>query len=182
MSSVYDVGPTEGTEWCNPVNKADFKRFVAEINGTPRRTTWTPIAMKLLRKTLRKRFKQSDSPWFGSDALIFRQSAIEKMKPILDIHGELLPLVCAEAELWVFNATFVLDALDDQASEGSRFDDGRFMSIDKHVFYPDVVVGVDMFKLVNRRVSPTFVSDRFVDLWNASGLRGLVFKKLWSSE
>lgn len=182
MGHIFDVGPTEQTQWCQPVNRADYERFVEEINGTPRKSTWKPISMKLMHKARRYRVKYADSPWLGSDALIFRKSAVEKMQPILDAYGELLPLECADAELWVFNPKLVLDALDDTASEGPRFDDGRFMMIDKYVFHPDVVAGVDMFKLSTRRVSPTYVSDRFVDLWNASGLKGLTFDKLWSSE
>jgi len=138
------------------------------------------MQVKLLRKTLRQRFTYSDSPWSSSSRLIFRPSAIEKMKPILDTHGELLPLECPDAELWVFNPTIVLDALDENASVGT-LSNGRLILIKKYVFRPDVVAGIDMFKL-NRRASTTFVSDRFVDLWNASGLKGLKFDKLWSSD
>lgn len=181
MGSIYKPRPTETAEWCNPVNSDDFERLIVEINGTPRRVGWKPMPMKLIHKTLRKKFTYSDSPWNGSSSLIFRKPAVEKMKPILEEYGELLPLVCPDAELWVYNPTVILDALDDQATQGSRFDDGRFMMIDKYVFHADVVRGIDVFKLVNRRASITFVSDRFVDMWNASGLKGLKFDKLWTS-
>lgn len=178
MACVYVVGPAEGTEWCHTVNSDDLERLIVEIDGTPRRATWKPIPMKIMRKALRHRVKPSDSPFSSSSELIFRPSAIEKMKPILDAHGELLPLACPDAELWVFNPTIVLDALDNKASIGSRDADGEFIIIDKYAFHAGVVKGVDMFKLANWRASPTFVSDRFVDLWHASRLRGLVFKEM----
>lgn len=42
------------------------------------------------------------------------------------------------------------------------------MIIDKYVFYPDVVKGVDIFKLANDRARPTFVrSRRRLGMYNA---------------
>lgn len=181
MSSIYEPGIMERYEWCNPRNPAEYERFILEIDGTPRTATWKPIPVKLLHEAARQKMLRSDSPWHGSCSLIFRKTAIDKMKPLLEEYGELLPLECPEAELWVYNPTVVLDALDKKASEGSRFADGRLMIIDKYVFYPDVVKGVDIFKLANERASSTFVTDRFVDLWKSSGLIGLRFDKLWSS-
>jgi hypothetical protein len=182
MGNIYNPSSSEGAEWCNPVTDEGSERFRFEIDGTPRGTTWKPLAMKLLRKALRRKIRHSDAPWHSTSKLIFRESAIEKMKPILDTHGELLPLECPDAELWVFNPTIVLDALDEQASIVSRSNSGQIFMIDKHVFHADVVAGVDVFKVASWCKGPVFVSDRFVDLWNASGLRGLEFKKLWSSE
>lgn len=182
MGSVYKASSTERTEWCNPVTDEGSEQFRVELDGTPRRETWKPVRVKLLRKTSRRKLLSSDAPWHSTSNLIFRTSAIEKMKPILATHGELLPLECPDAELWVFNPTVVLDALDEQASVASRSIHGGIYLIDKHVFRVDVVAGVDIFRLANWRTGPTFLSDRFVDLWNASGLRGLEFKKLWSSD
>ena len=181
MGSIYKPSSTEGAEWCNPVTDEGSERFRFEIDGTPRRTNWKPLAMKVLRKALRRKIRHSDAPWHSTSTLIFRKSAIDKMKPILDTHGELLPLECPDAELWVFNPTIVLDALDEQESIASRWH-GKIFMIDKHVFHADVVAGVDIFKIASWRGGPVFVSDRFVDLWNASGLRGLTFDKVWSSE
>ncbi len=45
---------------------------------------------------------------------------------------------------------------------------------------PDVISGVDIFKIPSLRVSPTYVSERFVERVKAAGLRGLVFNKVWS--
>ena len=51
----------------------------------------------------------------------------------------------------------------------------------KHVFRANVVAQASAFKIPNLRVSPTFVGERFVELWNSAGLKGLDFKKVWSS-
>ena len=181
MGNIYEPGPMEKTEWCNALDTPNWERLWEEINGTPRQAGWKPIAMKMVRKASRQKLTYADSPWNSGSSLIFRKTAIDKMKPLLEEYGELLPLECADAELWVYNPTVLIDALDKKASEGSRFADGRLMIIDKYVFYPDVVKGVDIFKLANERASSTFVTDRFVDLWKSSGLIGLRFDKLWSS-
>lgn len=61
-----------------------------------------------------------------------------------------------------------------------RFSNGRVMRMTRHAFRPDVISGVDLFKIPNLRVSPTYVSERFVERVKAAGLRGLVFNKVWS--
>jgi hypothetical protein len=183
MTTIYEPGPIEGTEWCNCCGPDQSERLVAEINGTPRRGTWKPVAVKLIRKTMRHKFRQADAPWRSAATMVFRRSVLDKMGILLEANGELLPLECADAELWVYNATNVLDAFDDAASEGKRFeDDGYLYSISKFVLRADVVEGVDIFKLKGRRVSPTYVSEKFVEMWKTAGLTGLRFDKVWSSE
>jgi hypothetical protein len=182
MTIIYEPGVTERGEWCNTCTTEDFNRFRVELDGTPRRATWKPVCVKMIRRTLRHKFQQVDAPWYGSDLLIFRRSVLEKMGAILEANGELLPLKCADAELWVYNPTNVLAALDKEATVGDRFDDGCFAQITKYVFFPDVVAGVDVFKLKNERASSTYLSDRFVEMWKAAGLTGLRFDKVWSSE
>lgn len=182
MTTIYEPTVVEGSEWCNCSGPDQSKRLVTEINGTPRRDTWKPVCVKLIRRTTRHKFRQVDAPWYGSDVLIFRKSVLDKMGSILEANGELLPLQCEDAELWVYNPTNVLAALDKVATIGNRFDDGCFAQITKYVFFPDVVAGVDVFKLKNERASSTYLSDRFVEMWKAAGLTGLEFIKLWSSD
>jgi hypothetical protein len=70
-------------------------------------------------------------------------------------------------------------ALDEASSSTRRFSDGRIYAIDQHVFRYDAIKGSNAFKIENLRVSPTFVSNRFVDAWYAAGLRGLEFDQVW---
>jgi hypothetical protein len=79
----------------------------------------------------------------------------------------------------MYNPTRVVEALDEPASSVIRFSDGRIMMIQRHVFRADVIGETDVFKLPNLRVSPTFLSQRFVDRWEASGLKGLDFERVW---
>lgn len=181
MGSIYDLCPTEGTEWCNPATDEASEFFRTGFTGASLRDTWKPVPMKMVQKTVRRKMRYADAPWRSSSSPVFRKSAVEKMRPILDEYGELLPLECPDAELWVFNATNILDAFDEETSVYSRSITGQIYLIDKYVFRPHVVDGIDMFKVASWRAGPTFVSDRFVDLWNASGLKGLKFDKLWAA-
>jgi hypothetical protein len=178
---VYVPLSAEGFELCHPERHEDFETLNAQINGTPRGLTWRPIPVRLIQEDQGKKLAASDSPWLGSHALIFRQPAVDMLGALLTKYGEMLTLKCPEADLFVFNATCVLDALDEQASKVTRFSTGRLMRVTRYVFRATAIGGFDVFKIPNLRVSPTFVSERVVESWSLAGLRGLVFNKVWST-
>ena len=180
---IYEVNSREGYEFCHPKeDKDDFERINLLINGTERRQSWCQVNMRILTKDMGKQLLESDSPWLGSHALIFREQAVSVLYPLLSTNGELLPLACAEAKLSIYNPTKVLDGLDESASAATRFSSGRIMSITRYVFKLEVVRDAEIFKLSCLRVSPTFVQQGFVDLWNASSLRGLHFRQVWDGD
>lgn len=180
MGDVYVPQPAEGFELCHPERQEDFETLNITIDGTPRSETWRSPPMRLVREDRGKVLAESDSPWLGSHALVFRRPALGDLEALLRSCGELLPIACSDPDLVIFNATRVLDALDEQASGILRFSSGRIMRITRYAFRPDVTLGVDLFKIPSLRVSPTYVSQRFVERVEASGLRGLVFNRIWS--
>ena len=181
MAGIYVPQSAEGFAFCHPERQEDFETLNITIDGTPRQGTWRSPPMRLIREDEGKRLAESDSPWLGSHALIFRRQALGDLEAILLSHGELLPVACSESDLVIFNATRVLDALDERASGVLRFSNGRIMRITRHAFRPDIIAGVDIFKIPNLRVSPAYVSERFVERVKAARLRGLVFSKVWSA-
>jgi hypothetical protein len=176
---IYEINSREGYQFCHPKDKDDFERINLLINGTERRQSWSPVNMRILKEDMGKHLRESDSPWLGSHSLIFGEQAVSVLHPLLAANGELLALACAEAKLSIYNPTKVLDGLDESASATTRFSSGRIISITRHVFKPEVVREAELFKLSCLRVSPTFVQQEFVDLWNASQLRGLDFMQVW---
>jgi hypothetical protein len=176
---VYKALGSDGFELCQPVNDEDYERIDVEIGGRSVRSSWRPIPVRLIREDEGKALVISDSPWLGYGPLIFRPSVVKALGLLLQEYGELLPLMCQETDLVIYNPTLVIDALDEEASSLMRFDDGRIMLIQNYVFRSDIVGENDIFTIPSERVSPTFFSHRFVDLWIASGLRGLEFKQVW---
>lgn len=179
-NALYVPSGAVGYELCQPLIVEDFQRINTEINGVARRATWKPLTVALIRTEGESRLRRSDSPWLGVHALIFSQNAIESLGGVLSENGELLPLECAGEELFIFNPTKVLKALDEEASSLTRFDSGAIMMVRNYEFLPEVVDQIDMFKLSNLRVSPTFLSHKFVQLWRESGLEGIEFKRVWN--
>jgi hypothetical protein len=177
---IYVPIPLEQYELCQPVNHAEFDKIIVQLNGISRKSTWQPITMEIIHEDEGRKFLESDAPWLGPHALIFRQAAVQTMGQMLNEFGELLPLQCDEAELSIFNATQILDALDEAASSIVRFSTGRIMTIERYAFRPDTIKDNHIFKIPNLRASPTFVSNHFAQLWKSSGLKGLGFTKVWS--
>ncbi len=181
MAEVYVPQSAEGFEFCHPERQEDFETLNVTIDGTPRQDTWRSPPMRLVHEDQGKKLAESDCPWLGSHALVFRRNAISGLESVLREYGELLPLACSETNLVVFNATRVIDALDERASGIMRFSNDRIMRITRYAFRPEVIAGVGIFKLPSLRVSPTFVNEDFVKAWKAARLRGLVFNKVWSA-
>jgi hypothetical protein len=176
---IYVPLPAADAELCHPVDGDDFERINVTINGVPRAAEWVPLRMQLIGMDEGRPLSESDSPWLGSHALIFRPKAIQALGPMLSDHGELLPLQCPTAEVSIFNPTRVVDVLDEAASQVLRFKSGKIMGVRKYAFRPEPLDGVHAFKIPNLRVSPTFVSESFVATWRSAGLRGLEFRLVW---
>lgn len=180
MMVLYTPLGLDNFELCHPVDEGDFETINLLINGEPRQATWEPLPVRLIRKDQGRKLLPSDTPWLGEHALIFKQSAIDILGAMLREYGELLPLECSEAEVFIFNPTRVIDVLDEQRSSLLRFSSGRIMDISRYIFHADAIRNISIFKIPNLRVSPTFVSQPFVDLWRSAGLKGLEFTQVWA--
>lgn len=181
-AGIYVPMGSEGFELCHPVVDEGFEKINVEVSGMPVGENWKPIPVHLIKKEHGRPLHASDSPWLGSQAMIFRKnSVLPALGTMLAEFGEILPLACQDENLMIYNPTRKIDALDEKASTIVRFADGNAMWITKYVFSIEKIKNVDIFKIPSLRVSPTFLSHRFVDLWNESGLRGLEFNQVWAS-
>jgi hypothetical protein len=82
--------------------------------------------------------RYSDFPWYGSHVLILRSDAANGLRETMRPSGEFLPLKGGDG-LELFNATTVLDALDEDRSEITRFDNGDVLDIERYVFRQEAV-------------------------------------------
>lgn len=170
-----------GYEVLNCVDSQGGEIF-AELDGLSRSKIWKPIRVRRFRASAREGFRASDSPFRAGHVLIFRRSAVDALRDMLDAHGELLPLEDeGGVELFAYNPR-ALAAADQVLSDGTRDEEGRFESIRRHVFIPSIVEGIDVFKIAQRRAGRIYVSDRFVQRWKQAKLKGLDFTPVWDSD
>lgn len=171
----------EGFEWINTLDDSEYDTFL-EFDGAPRAPTWKPICVKRVRADKRSAFMPSDFPWLGAHALIMRRSAVDALRDLFDADGELLPLSTTDGiELFVFNAR-VIDAMDRPNSSLELYPGtDRIMRVKQLALLGPALSRAALFRLAHRG-SPTYVTSRFVERYEAAGLSGLTFKHVWSSD
>ena len=79
--------------------------------------------------------------------LVLRDRAVDSIGPILEPHGQLLPLACAEARLVVFDAQVLPGVLDEERSELVRFGTGRIMKLKVPMFRSSYPQGAGAFEV-----------------------------------
>jgi hypothetical protein len=172
---VYDPIGMERIELCLPVGEGASLKFGSLFRGKAQSENWVPPKMELHSEDEGKKLGYSDAPTVNSEALIFRPSVVAAMGDMLRQYGELLPLDCPGEDLVVYNVTRLIDALDEERSVLRRLESGVLYMIECPAFRPEVVEGVDIFKIPQMGAGTIYVSHRFVDLWQASKLHGLNF-------
>lgn len=180
MDIYKSIGAT-GYEMIRFTGGYDDWQLAGNLDGSPRLDQWKPIPVKRVRVSKREAFRPADLPYDGN-SLILRRSAVDALRDMLDAHGELLPLQDeGGVELYVLNVQD-LDALDEPRSKIHYIaESNRIGYIDKPVFIPSALEGVDIFTL-RRKLGKVYFSDRFVERVKAAKLTGLDFTKVWSSE
>ena len=176
---IYRPMVQEGYEWINTEDPADYEVFLS-FDGRSYAADWRPVRVRRVRMDARRACMASDFPWLGGHALIFRSTAVESLRDLLEASGEVLPLATSDGvELYVLNVTRILDAIDEQRSSIVRFaGTNRVMRIEKIAFVPSLVQDIDIFRLPHRS-TPTYVSQQFVDRFNSAKLCGLEFLPVW---
>lgn len=158
---VYRPTPTEGYEWVLPEEEADFETLLA-LEGHPQ-PAWRPRAMKLLKVDDEDRpLRPAGMPWLGSHVLVLRDRAIDSIGPLLEPHGQLLPLVCPEARLVVFDAHVLSAVLDEERSDAVRFGSGRIMRLKTPVFRKDAIAEVGAFKVAEMPRGSVYLTPELV--------------------
>lgn len=119
-------------------------------------------------------------PAYG--ALLLSERAIAAFGPMLTDAGYFLNTrLAATTRYKMFICQREIDALDQERSELTRFDDGGVWNVLRHELDADMLQGMDVLRLKHRRAR-FFVSDRFVEVAKVHGLTGFVFTEMWSSD
>jgi len=179
---VYKLRFSEGFEWLLPVDEGDFDKL--RFDGTRRADSWRPVRMRrLVQSDQGKTLRPSDFPaCSGGDMLVLSRAAKEAIGAYLQQYGELLPLESDGGEFWTFNATTVLDALNEPASQVLRASDtGAVLLIRRPVFVSSALEGAGLFKVAQTPRGLIYATDEFVRLTRATRLDGLEFDPVWTS-
>ena len=152
---------------------AIYHRF----NGTPVGGEWEPLEIMAV-DTDDELALLSDHALLGTIP-VFSERAVAALGEMLQANGELLPLVYERQPYFAFNATTVVDALDEGRSKVNHFSSGRIMSIDEFAFKPESVRGRTIFKIPQLPRAFVFVTGDFVDRVRAAGLQGFAFREVW---
>lgn len=178
---VYRPTVTEGYEWVQPVDEADFDA-VYQLNGKSLASRWAPIRMHVINTDEHgKAGRHADLPWLGGHALALRERAFESIGYLLADFGELLELNLDDnngERLWLFNVRNRLDVLDEEQSEIVRFpSSGRIMYVKQHVFHPEEITSEQIF--LQPGVRSVFLTGGIVDAIQSAALTGTRFELLW---
>ena len=92
---------------------------------------------------------------------------------------EFLPAFYQHITLYALNVVEVIDCLDHQKSEFEYFPDGGIRRIKKYQLKSDLLHNKHIFKIPERIMGTTYVSDDFKNLIEQNGLSGLIFNKIW---
>ncbi|EHK53418.1 hypothetical protein [Allomesorhizobium alhagi] len=153
---------------------------LSDLRGQ-RQLHWIPIGMHLLTEDDEGAPRgYSDFPWYGSHVLILRSDAANSLRETMGPYGEFLPLKGGDG-LELFNATTVLDALDENRSEIMRFDDGDILNIERYEFRRQAVGNCPIFKLPYR-ASNLYMQAGFIDQIKDMEFCGIGFRLVWSDE
>lgn len=181
---VYHLGHMANQyQWLRPSSAADMELLNQLAQGTPIGAQWSPAEVVLLRES--ERFEEllpSDFPCLLGPP-VFSSRAVTILRDLLESGGEFLPLRSKDGELYAYNITNVIDALDLTASDVKFMSDGiRVVSIQRYGFQRDKLVGAAIFRIPQVLRSRVFVTDEFVQRVESHSLTGFRFEPLWSGE
>jgi hypothetical protein len=180
--SIFRPSVPEGFEWVLPRDHVDFETF-RQFDGTRRTQSWRPVAVELLRiDDDGLPLQPADLPWLGDHVLVLTSRAVRVLGEVLLPFGELLPLACADAELFVYNPLMVVDALDGERSRVVRFSSGRVMDIREYVLRSEAIRGIHAFKIPEMTRGSLLVSSAVVEAVKNADLRGTGFERVWADD
>jgi hypothetical protein len=178
---IYVPAALEGVEWITLQNPdPDQWETLFGLSG-PVGSGWRAPQVSFIRQHEDGIARQySDCPWCLHTVLVIRDRALCSLLPVLERYGEILPLQCEEP-VSLFNATTIVDALDEERSTIARFTDGEVLAIEHHVFRPDAIGNAEIFKLPGR-ASNIYLRETVVRRVGELGLLGLAFDMVWTDE
>lgn len=136
---------------------------------------WRPQVVKTCTNAERGKtpLAHSDFPYLGGIP-VFSSRAVSVLAPVLEKHGELLPLQCDDGEFWAYNVLHSSNALDEIASEIRWLAPGRAMAIKRFVFDDQQFEKFPIFRVRQMLTAGVFATTEFTDELRRTQLSGFV--------
>jgi hypothetical protein len=152
--------------------------FADRFDGAPMKRPWSDVRLEW--------DPDSESPKPDFNELFpvptFNSRAMDALRDLLEGHGEILPTTCEGEQLYFFNVTRVIDALDEASSRVDRYlGRNEISTVDGYVFFAEKLTSVVIFKIpfFGARV---FVTDPFVERVKSTELTGFWLPRVWSTD
>jgi hypothetical protein len=163
------------------VTQGNPHEFYHLFNGFPLNPSWKDVTIGWDPDM--RRLPKGDFPDLFTHIPVFTPRAVDALSGQLEGNGELLPILIAGEEYFLYNVTRVIDALDESRSEIIRFDDSsKFLDVEVHCFFPEKIGNTTIFKIPQMVTMDVFVTEVFVQRVKSARLKGFDFPILWSSE
>jgi hypothetical protein len=99
------------------------------------------------------------------------------LSPLIEAYGEFLPLTSDDGEFYAYNTTHIIDALDQEASDFTRFpSSGRISGWNHLVFKEDMIAEIPLFLVPEFPKGRLFLTEHFVECCAKNDLKGMKFK------
>jgi hypothetical protein len=178
--NIYTFHHPEGYAFVVPDTPADMS-LIQTLDGSPKISSLQPPCLRLVAKDSNgEPYEPSDMPWLLASVPVLRPRAVDALRAVLTEHGELLPVVCRDADLVLFNCTTIRDALDLERSSVKWAKDGRrIIWISSYAFLASNVEGASVFKIPQMRGSPVLFGDGVLLEARLASLQGVGVRKVW---
>jgi hypothetical protein len=181
MEHLYAYG-IEPSKVCGSrgANRDDLRLFTEGFDGRPMAAEWQAPEVCLIPGEVERGLLVGDVLALVPTVFMLTARALRALTPVLDGHGELLPVSYIGGELWAFNTLTFFDVMDHERSTGSFLDGGRLVSLRTlAVKEPLPAVWPPIFKLPQWPKGRPIVTRQFMEAVTSNALTGLDLRPLW---
>lgn len=120
---------------------------------------------------------EADIGFINIGSIVLAESSYALLKDIAEKYGQLLPLNFEERNLWLWNVTNTVDALNNNRSEFNSYG-----GVVKPFFSAEKIGDSMVFKIKEDNFTNIYCTDRFVQLIKENSFTGLDFDEFESAE
>ena len=172
--NVYQMFSCGGFRPLYVLDANDVKKMWHD--GTSRKGDWVPVPVEFGTKRFGRR-TDWDIDWGLGPLFFLTERGVDVLRPLIEPYGEFLPLTSNDGEFYAYNTTHIIDALDYDASDFTRFpSSGRISGWNHLAFKEDMIAECPLFLVPEFPKGDLFLTQHFVECCAKHELKGIKFK------